>query len=100
MANPNISAAEMKTLLEMVINSPVGSYINALQRQPLVNKLVEAHNGVAAGGRLDVLSPQEAAQVDNLRLKAAKPAPQNKPGKPADLRGGTVVGPQPAKPVS
>ncbi len=98
MANPNISPAEVKTLLEMVINSPVGSYVNAMARQPLVNKLVGVHNDVHAGGRLDVLSAQEAASIDLLRTKAAAPA-QNRPGKPARGSEG-VVGPQPLKPAA
>ena len=101
MPNPDISPAEIKTLLEMVINSPVGSYVNALQRQPLVNKFVALHNAVQAGARVDALTPQEAAQVDILRTKPAKPAaPANRPGRPANLRGGTVVGPQPPTPVT
>lgn len=98
MSNPNISAAETQVLLEMVINSPVGSYVNAMQRQPLVNKFVSVLNGVKGGGRLDVLAPAEAAAVDNLRAKAAQPVPQNRPGKEANLRGGAVAGPSPSRP--
>jgi hypothetical protein len=100
MANPNISAGEMRALMEMIINTPVGSYVNALTKQPLVNKFVEAHNQVVTGCRLDVLNAAEAAAVDMVRRNAAQPAQPAQPAKPAapgktaDMRGGKVFGPQ------
>ena len=95
MANPNLNASEMKQLLEMVINAPVGSYINAMAKQPLVNKFVELHNQAQKGARVDALTAAEAVAVDAVRAQAAKAAQpaQNQPGKPANLRGGKVVGP-------
>jgi hypothetical protein len=99
MANPNLSAADMSHLLEMVINAPVGSYINAVSRQPLVNRFIELHNQVKQGARVDALNAAEAASVDAVRANAAKaaaPAQTNKPGKPANLQGGTGVGSAPA----
>jgi hypothetical protein len=91
MANPNLSKADLKNLLEMVINAPVGSYINAVSRQPLVNRFVEFHNQIQQGARADALSPAEVAAVDAVRNNAAKAA------QPAagvvSTRGGTVVSP-------
>jgi len=100
MATQSITPAEMHTLLEMVINSPVGSYINAMQRQPLVNKFVELHNRVQAGARIDALDPAEVSAVDVLRVaKLAQTAPAQ-PGNagPAAHSDG-VVAPQAAQPV-
>jgi hypothetical protein len=86
----------MHTLLEMVINAPVGSYINAIQRQPLVNKFVEIHNQVQQGARIDVLSAAEASAVDVMRFtKAAQNAlPLTGNAGPAAHAEG-VVAPQP-----
>jgi len=83
----------MHTLLEMVINSPVGSYINAIQRQPLVNKFVELHNAVQQGGCLAVLSPYEANAVATLRV----PVPAGNTGPAAHAEG--IVAPEPQPPA-
>jgi hypothetical protein len=93
MASQNISPAEMHTLLEMIINSPVGSYINALRRQPLVNKFVELHNAVQKGAILDALSATEAEAVAVLRV----PAPFGNTGPAAQAEG--IVAPEPQPPA-
>lgn len=101
MSNPNLSATDMRNLLEMVINAPVGSYANAMQKQGLVNKFVELHNQAQRGARVDALSASEAATVDKMRsdaAAAAAPAKPTKPAttapKPANLRGGSVSAPK------
>lgn len=62
-----MEATELNRILELVVNSPIGSYAQSLQHKPLIDKLVGLYNRVAQGARLDALSAKEAALVDAAR---------------------------------
>lgn len=71
MSNPNLSPDEVHVLLEMVINAPLGSFANAMQRQPLINKFIDLRNQAHTGARVDALSVEEAIAVDKIRRRRA-----------------------------
>ena len=72
-----MEAQELSRILELVVNSPIGSYAQSLQHKPLIDKFVRLHNQVAQGARLDALSEKEAALVDAMRRGMACIAPGN-----------------------
>ena len=72
-----MEAQELSRILELAVNSPIGSYAQSLQHKPLIDKFVRLHNQVAQGARLDALSAKEAALVDAMRRGMACIAPGN-----------------------
>ena len=68
---------ELNRVLELTVNSPLGSYADSLRHKPLIDKFVGLCNQVAQGARLDVLNAKEAALVDAMRRGMACIAPGN-----------------------
>lgn len=79
---------ELSRILELAVNAPIGSYADALQHKPLIDKFVGLLNQVSKGARIDALSEKEAALVDAMRRGMACIAPGNTG--PAAHAGGIV----------
>jgi hypothetical protein len=72
-----MQAAEISRILELTVSAPIGSYADALQHKPLIDKFVRLHNQLAQGARFYALSEKEAALVDAMRRGMACIAPGN-----------------------
>ena len=68
---------DLGRILELAVQAPIGSYADALQHKPLIDKFVGLFNRIAEGSRLDVLNAKEAALVDAMRRGMACISPGN-----------------------